>query len=279
MTKKIFTNIKSSKKTFALSMGALFLSTAVWAASDLSAINAKLAKLLADFNNEKSLVSAVVSKVKVNDTRAVEFAGDILVKKEGVAKGELLVHADYNYPEAANSKPILNLSAEIKAPDENLAKMFANVGLSQEDINNFFDQAKETLDASMSDLTKEYGEAATYSFSIYDVNKDSRGNYKSIQIDLDVAIDLSKLPKGLDPATVELLGVHAHLALDMQAGAVASAEITMNPESASFQRDGDGLKEILDALLNGEEDNEALDEIVQSATVLNQLMNRAVGLE
>ncbi len=271
-------NVKQMMKSKKIAIvAALLLGTAGMAGlSKVSELNAAIAKLVAQYNYKGSKVSLVVSKAEVNAERAVALQGKIVVKKVGQsAAGALKGDVSYSYPVRADAIPVLSFSAELDARHGNMTKILNNLGVSEDEVRRLFVETEKSVHESANEILKTYGDAATVVVKVKHSTKDKAGNYRDLALQLDVKLDLTKLPANIKPEAVLLLAAKMDVDLDLDRGFSVKGKVLMNKNYTSFRSDEVGLKEYVEALLK--QDPAAMAELSGIAMLGNMLMDQAVG--
>jgi hypothetical protein len=265
------------KSKRALVLGATFVAVTAFASGGkVEQINSSISKLLQQFNTATSIVQLNITRADVSKTRATEAAGELYVKKTGSnATGVLRISAKYSYPELLGAKPRIVAKAELDGRDGNLIKILANLGLPQERIDGFYADTQTGIKSIADEFLKGYGDAAKVNVRILKITKNSAGNYRDLDMVVNLAVDLSKLASPTRPSDVPFTKAKLRVRLNLERGFSITAHVVMNKSYDSFNSDQKGLKEYIEGLLK--DDQAELSQLSDFATIGNMLMEIAVG--
>lgn len=268
--------MKISSKKMVIAAALLVGSVSVAALSQVGDLNKSLAKLADPYNHRNSKVDLVITKAEVNAERAVALQGKLLVKKVGqTAAGALKADIGYSYPTKAEAVPKFKLTAELAARNGNMSKILANLGIKEEAIRKMFEDTEKSMNDSASDILKRYGDAATVKVVVKHQTKDKKGDYRDLAVELDVKVDLSKLPVGVTPADVLFTAGKLDIDLDLDRGFSVKGTTLINKGYSGFRADQKGLKEYIEALLN--QNKETMAQLSFLVQISDMLMEEAVG--
>jgi hypothetical protein len=229
------------KSLLALGLG-VTLATAAFAATSLEALNAEIARFLAPYQNAVTSAKLEFTDVQTDETKTLSFGVNGFYKKVGSVNflDVIVDNISYNYNNGVDP------TAKIKgALGLDLTKV-----LPQETINQLVPGLEEMASEIAKDFTKQYGDAITVDLVISDKTQDAAGNYVSIKAKVGASLDFSKLPSTINVADIMFKSGEATIELDVKKGIKLNGYVVMNVGYKGFQKDGQGMKQSLDALLN-----------------------------
>ena len=209
-------------------------------ADSVTKLNDALKTLLDAFNNQTTSASVTVSKAQINAQRAVELAGNIHYSKNysEAKKASLDFGGSYSYPESTNSVPTTALSGQVQID------LVALVG--QNELKSFADDIGKEVESMRSDAKRQYGNAAQINSSIKSSTDASGFQSLSAVLAFDIQPDQLSAEKAAD-----VFFTHADIKIDLKtSGATFDVTVISNPKYRAFARDGQGLKEWIESLLN-----------------------------
>lgn len=218
------------------------LVTATAIAGSLQDLNDAIKVLLVDFNNAQTSAGITFTDMEVSATRAVKLGGQLHYLKT-INNNSASLHADFNYsyPEAAGAVPTTNATADL---DLDVVKLLGG----QDNFNQQGDEAEELVKEFIQEYTKTYGPAADVNAHASKV-VDANGDLDKVAIDLQVKIDLDKLPT--DVSRDSVMGTEINIQAVISRHLIhGTALLVSNPEYSAFQEDQAGLKEWIEAMLN-----------------------------
>lgn len=234
------------KKGFTIALSTLAVSTVasmgVWAATlGLADVNAKVTALMAPFNDSATQLVGGFTALSIDQDKTLEFGFAGSVSKIGSKNTAKLEIKNAHYTYGDGTKPTIDLEAGLEI---DLLKAF-----NQKMINDFGSGLDEIMADFAKDFVKEYGAAAKVSVSTVNMTKDANGNIQNMTIAFNAAMDFANLPAGTTVQDVELQTFDATMSLSLK-GAQIQAKVVANPQYRGFQKDGQGLKEYIEKLLN-----------------------------
>ena len=204
-------------------------------------LNNEIAKILAPFQNEKTVANVVFQDIQTNDVRALSVVLGSQYKKIGSVNQFDLVISNLSYQYGDGTQPTTNFDGALAV---DLTKF-----VSQDDLNGIIPGVEEILIDTAKNFTQEFGDAVQVTVNISEKNQDEAGNYVGIKGTIQFTVDLTKLPEGKLAQDVPVLSGNASIQLKVKEGVSISGTIVSNPAYYRFQNDNEGLKEILDKLL------------------------------
>jgi hypothetical protein len=211
--------------------------------ADIQAINDEIKNALVGFNDNLTHAEITFSRVKTNDTRAVDVQVTAKYSKTG-ATGSFkadIRNLEYTYPDGGcvPSVPVLKADFGMEFP---LLNYF-----SQEQINHMgADLEKEMMNIIL-DVVRDFGDAAKVEAKVTRKNIDDQGNLTAVGARVKVDIDKSKLPEGFDTDKLYFTSLEVMSDISLT-GAKLVFDVTINPDHRSFRGDEQGLKEYLDQI-------------------------------
>lgn len=229
------------KKTmFALAAG-LAATTAVYAATNLEALNAEITRIVAPFQNEATVARLAFTSIATNEERALSVGVNGLYRKVG-AQNRLEVRiSDISYNYGDGSAPTTRINAGVGI---DLTKI-----MPQEQLNEMIPGVEQIVEEMSKGVTKQYGDAATIEAKVLEKTQDAAGNYVSIKAMIRGNIDLAKLPETMPVENVLVQSGELILTVNLKEGIDLEGFVVSNPRYKGFQRDQKGLKETLEQLL------------------------------
>lgn len=238
----------------------VFSSVAIAAgAISVADVNKKIAAITAPYNKPNSSMKIEFSALKMDAARALNFAFNIQMakKNENNQVAFKVNEASYSY---SNGAP----------------RIKADVSLSLDIIKGFGQETVNQIGGALEDLAKDviaehgqkYGEALKLDVKMIEMKKDAGNNVISAKLSLNASLDYKKLPADIKLSDVEFKNVQAVLSANRN-GVAAKLLVDVNPSYKGFQKDEDGLKEIIEKLLN--EDQKTYDELSKVAGILDGL--------
>lgn len=208
----------------------------------LADLNAAVTEILKPFNDAVTQATFVFNRLELNAQRATQADVSVSFDKQG-PDGKASIKVDrlaYSYPEEPAALP--QTEGRFK-----LGFNLRNV-LTQKQINKFGPQADKLVAELLSEYIGKYGDAVTLDAGVRNKRTDAEGNLTGLRLLIAVKFDLSKLPEGVDPKTIEFIeiGLDAEITLN---GLEAAFNLVSNPNASSFDREQTGLKETVEQLL------------------------------
>lgn len=243
---------------------ALLASVAV-AAVSLPELNANLDKLLAPINDGQTVARVIFSNIKTNSERALSLRASALYRKVGSQNTLGIDIKNVSYEYGDGSAPTTYVTADL---DLDLTKV-----IGQETLNEIIPSVEGLIQDVTKSLTEDYGEAVSVVTEISNKEQDGQGNFTAIKGAISFKIDASKLPASKPLSEVPLLAANLIVDVKLAKGTALSVTATSNPAYKGFQKENEGLKEYLDALLN--EDAKKVNEI---ASFISRLNEAAAGI-
>jgi len=229
------------KSFFSLGFGLTLATAALASTSAVQALNAEISRILAPFQNEKTVAKLEFQDIRTNETHTLALALNGLYRKFG-SQNRLEIRLDnvsYNY--GNGTAPTTNVVGGIGI---DLTKL-----MPQEDINLIVPEVESMLQNVAQSYARDYGDAVNISAKVLDKQQDAAGNYVSIKVSLSAKIDLLKLPESMPVQEVLFTGAEATLNVNVTEGIELALTLVSNPFYKGFQRNGKGLKDSLDELL------------------------------
>ncbi len=204
-------------------------------------LNNEIAKILAPFQNEKTVANVIFQNIETNDVRALSVVLGSQYKKIGSLNQFDLRISNLSYQYGDGTQPTTNLEGYLAV---DLTKF-----VSQDDLNGIIPGVEEILVDTAKNFTQEYGDAVQVVVNISEKNQDEAGNYVGIKGTIQFTVDLSKLPEGKLPQDVPVLSGNASIQMKVKEGVSVAGTVVSNPAYYRFQNNNEGLKEILDKFL------------------------------
>lgn len=230
------------KKSLAFAAAGVVLATTAFASlSNIQALNAEIATILAPFQNESTVARLSFQSIETNEERTLSVGVSGLYSKVGTANKFAIRLDEVAYAYGDGSAPTTRVNAGIGI---DLTKV-----LPQETINQLIPGVEEMVKEMSQGVTKEYGDAATIDARVLEKTQDDAGNYVAIKALVKGSIDLGKLPETKPVDDVLVQSGEAILTVSIKEGISLEAVVVSNPRYKGFQRDQKGLKETLEQLL------------------------------
>ncbi|MGE0762950.1 MAG: hypothetical protein AB7N80_06705 [Bdellovibrionales bacterium] len=232
----------------------------------LEDVNAQVAELLVPLNNDKTTVRITFTDLLVDEVKAQKFGLNALLSKVGEQNKLEFLLDKVEYVNDGQNPPQVDAAVRMKL---DLVKAF-----SQKWIDETAPEAAELLADISKSYIEQYGEAVTIDAKIDELLKDEQEHVTSLRLHFDVSVDMSKLPTEVKPEDVYFsrLRVNANVSrVDMG----ASVTVQMNPEYMGFKENQLGLKELIEALLN--KDQETYEGFMSIAKSIDQMADWLVN--
>lgn len=235
-------NWKFNLKSISVLSATVLVSVAAVAATfSLADVNAKIATLLAPMNNANTAVKMAFTSLNIDSTKTLDFGMNAELAKVGAENTLKIALKNLQYTYGDGTKPTVDLDAAVEF---DFLKAF-----KQETLNELSKVLEKLATDFGKDYLKEYGPAATVTAQTSNKVVDANGDIEALTISLDVNIDLSQLPANKPAAEEEIVSFHA-TATVQRTGFEVTSSMVANPQYSGFQRDGEGLKEYIEKLLN-----------------------------
>lgn len=207
----------------------------------ISQLNLEVKKILKPFQNIDTEARLRFLDIKTDQDRALSLKLNGLYRKFGNNNRLTLRIEDLSYNYGNGSGPLTIAKGSFGL---NLTKI-----IPQEDLNSIVPGAEEMVKEFAKSFTEQYGDSVLVDARVLEKRQDAQGNFTFLSAELGVKFDLSKLPENIRRDEIPVLEGTVNLSVDFRKGLGFEAKIVSNPEYSAFQKDQQGLKEILDALL------------------------------
>jgi hypothetical protein len=227
-------------------------------------VNAKVASLLAPFNDQVTRVNLAFTDLNIDSEKTLDFGLLGSVWKIG-PKNELnldLKSFEYHYLPSPHGAFSGSLGLD-------LIKL-----LGQEEFDSMADGLAGVVTEAAKDAVTEYGDAVTIKAAVEELNKDAEGHALNARMHFEAVIDLSKLPASVKIEDVEVKNLKIVASIS-RTNIALDAAFDLNPEYKGFKADQDGLKGFIEKLLA--DDAETYEAVVGVIRVLNDFAASAVG--
>lgn len=213
-------------------------------------VNTVYAEILAPFQDSKTQVGVEFSELQHNQDSLEKVSLKAWLYRKGLVNtlDFKVSQLDYDYTDKNN--PELKFRGQL---DLDMLKV-----LGQKELNNISAEIEEYVNSFAAEMLEEYGDAAEVQTFVLDKQLDKNGNYQLIKIEINLAVDESKLPSTKPVHKVELSQVSAVFSFTTN-GIEADAKLNFNPKYAGYEKDVEGLKRRLELLVN--RDSDTMDEI------------------
>ena len=208
-------------------------------------VNARLKEMLSQFNNETTAIDFAFSLLEFNEKNVISVGFGGLFEKKGEVNELKFKLTDLSYNFNAGVNPTVNAEASL---DLDMVKAIGHTN-----INEMGDMAVEFLKDSIREIGEKYGDAISVIVEIDKYKTDDKGNLSELAFHLDINIDPEKLPEDLPVEELEILSTSVVFDFNL-ARASLGLNVVMNPKYKRFGKDGEGLKEVLEALVAGDEE-------------------------
>jgi len=238
-------------------------------ADRLTRLNQFVVEQLKPFNDAQTSTRLAFTHLSMNAARVVWAAMDIDLSKKG-PKNEIEISVrdfEYFYPELPGATPT-----------------FKGTATGRTDILRFLSQSQlnvvaPVLDTVIAEFAKpflsDFGNAITLNVKVTEVRKDPKGNVTGVSFDVNSSVDPSRLPRGVDPRTAIVARLQAKGRADVATGISVEFNGECNPKAKAFEPGQEGLKEIIEKILN--RDPQAIAQISGYLKTLNDLAKRITG--
>lgn len=232
-------------KKFFCSLGLIFgLMTSVYA-SDLDVLNSEITNILAPYQNQTTAANLQFDELEIDSVHTTKIK----------------LHGAYSKTGSQNRLDIKidNLSYDYNNGNAPTTIIKGSIGLDftkflpAEQINLMIPKAIEFLDDAVKRFSTELGDAIVIKGVVTSTSKDDEGNYTGLTALISLKIDLNQLPDEYDRHNVLLTEGIYSVSLNVKTGLTLDSFIVSNPEYWRFQDNIQGLKEMLGALLTGDE--------------------------
>lgn len=251
-------------KRIMLSLGLSFsLATCAFAADNpVEQLNTQVANILAPLQNNTTVAKIKFDAFESDEERATKVAVKALYRKTGPSNTLALKITNLSYDYGDGSAPTTVIKGGIGI---NLSKLFTT-----EELNFLMEDATEVVKNLAADYMDDYGNALSIKSVITSTTKDANGNYTGLTGLISAKIDLSKLTdEDLDVEDIKVTEVVLSLELDVKHGLKINAYIVSNPAYVGFKQGEEGLKELLQNLIDGDEEQiEAFQVLAQQLDAL-----------
>lgn len=257
-------------KKIVIALGlSLSLCTGVCAAdSVLDQLNEQVVNILAPFQSETTHAQFTFGKVETDADRALNVALNGIYRKVGWLNifDFKVDNLSYNYGDGSAPMTIIKGSLGV-----DFTKL-----LTQDQINEMVPFAADLVEEFAQLYSNgEYGDAVSVRGVVTSTTTNTDGNYNSLSAIVSAKIDLTKIPEDKSSEDIMLTDSVVYITLNVKTGMTIDAYIISNPAYIGFQEKQEGLKEILDQLLAGDEDTIA--EIGEFADGLEYIASLVVG--
>lgn len=211
------------------------------ALNKISQLNLEVKKILKSFQNIDTEARLRFLDIKTDQDRALSVKLNGLYRKFGNNNRLTLRIEDLSYNYGNGTTPLTIAKGSFGL---DLTKV-----VPQEDLNSIVPGAEEIVKDLAKSYAEQYGDAVQVDARVIEKRQDTQGNYTYMSAVLGVKFDLSKLPENIRRDEIPVLEALVNISLEFRRGLRFDAKIVSNPEYSAFQKDQQGLKEILDALL------------------------------
>jgi hypothetical protein len=221
-------------------------------------VNAKVAALIAPFNNATTVSLIHFGDLNVDAVRALDFSITAIFAKKG-PENELVLklqNTSYHYGDGTAPTVTGDLSLQL-----DLVKVFG-----QKSLNDLSSELDSLVKQTVADYSKKYGAAVSLDIAVDELNKDAQGDFDSAKLHLNATIDFNQLPANLKAEDVEFKALNVLLSVSKK-DLGAKVQVALNPLNKYFKTDEPGLKEYIEKLLN--EDSETYKNIFETASFLD----------
>lgn len=220
------------------------LSTAVAVTVNLQQVNDKVVELAKPYNTATTAVNFVFTSLNVDSEKTLDFGFTGLVLKKGTVNDAKVEFKKAQYTYGDGTKPTVDLDVAVTF---DLVK-----ALGQETLNELAKVVENIANEMASEFAKKYGAAVIVDAKVIDRQVDAAGNIQGLTMKMTAVSDLSKLPatKPADQVEFQTIEVEASASTT---GITFKVNFVANPTYEGFRKDGDGLKDYVEKLLNDDQ--------------------------
>jgi len=239
----------------------IIAATAMAAALTLEQVNTKMSQLVAPFNNQTTQVSLVFTDLLADAQRALKFGVDFSYAKQGLDnKVEIkLDEIRYDYDNGVNPRGQARLSIQT-----DLVKAFG-----QPTVNGMGEALGDLAKDFVSGFGEKYGDALSVEAKTSNLVRSEKGDIRSISIELNAAIDFSKLPANVSATEIEVRNFKLVANLNTQ-GIAARLIVGINPSYKGFKTGEFGMKEMIEKIVS--EDQQSYKDIQQLLAIADMFI-------
>ena len=233
--------LKALVVPFAIFIG---LSTAVAVTVNLQQVNDKVSELAKPYNTATTVVNFVFTSLNIDTEKTLDFGFTGLVSKKGTVNDAKVEFKKAQYTYGDGTKPTVDLDIAVTF---DLVK-----ALGQETLNELAKVVEQMANEMATSFVKDYGPAVTVDAKVIDRQVDANGNIQGLSMKLTATSDISKLPAAKPVDQLEFLSIDVEASASTT-GIALKVNFVANPLYAGFRKDGDGLKEYIEKLLNDDQ--------------------------
>lgn len=228
------------KIVFSLGLGLTLAASAFAAQNNIEQLNQEVVKVLAPYQSDTTTAKLEFNALETNSEHAAKLGLNGLYRKVG-SQNTLELKIDnlsYNFGDGLAPTTIFKGS---------LGLDFTKL-MSQASLNRIIPNAAEMVEDLAKSYSGEYGDAVSVKGVVTSTTKDADGNYTALTALLSAKIDVKRLPES-EQKYVMATDAALSLTLDLKNGVKIDAYMVSNPEYVGFERNEEGLKEVVELLL------------------------------
>lgn len=211
------------------------------AVTPIESLNAEIDRILAPFRNTETTAELKFSELATDAVRALRLSATAAYRKVGPSRAFGITVDEASYDFGTGATPTTKIRGAIEVD--------ISTFVSQEDINKFGADFEKAVQEFASEISADYGTAATVAAKVINVGVDANNNYQHLAAELTLKIDLNALPANRKVEDVLVTEASATVSIDVKQGVKANIVLVSNPLYRGFQSSEEGLKETIDKLL------------------------------
>lgn len=244
------------------------VSVAVAATVSIQDVNLKVSQLTAPFNTVETVMDFAFTSLNIDAEKTLDFGFTGLVSKIGAMNAAKLEFKKAQYTFGDGTKPTVDLDVRV---DFDIVK-----ALGQEAVNEFAKELDKMVVEAATEFGKDYGTAAQVTAKIEDKVVDAQGNVESMKMKLSAVMDFAQLPATKPVKDVEFQSVDVIVVAE-KTGLSLTVNFVANPLYKGFEKEGAGLKEYIELLLN--DDKQTYDDLQRYLGMLDGITSWLVELK
>ncbi len=244
------------------------VSVAVAATVSIQDVNLKVSQLTAPFNTVDTVMDFAFTSLNIDAEKTLDFGFTGLVSKTGTLNAAKLEFKKAQYTFGDGLKPTVDLDVRV---DFDIVK-----ALGQDTINEFAKELDKMAVEAAAEFGKDYGTAAQVTAKIENKVVDAAGNVEAMTMKLSAVIDFAQLPATKPVNEVEFQSVDIVVVAE-KTGLSLTVNFVANPLYKGFEKDGAGLKEYIELLLN--DDKQTYDDLQRYLGMLDGMTSWLVEMK
>lgn len=211
-------------------------------------LNQQFKEWLELFNNNLVKSELRIDEIIMTNERICYLKGNASYSREGAFDAVFLDVSGFYDNRDLEKGPVSQFKANLKV---NILRLFKG----HKGVNDFAASIEKQFQELVSAKMEEYKDAAEVQTKITLKEKNKEGDLIRLEGNGSLKVDLSKLPEEVAKKEVFLKEVTFKISLTLN-GAQVEVNITPNTSYIGFQKDEKGLKEWIEGILKGNEEEE-----------------------